>query len=200
MRTPQSHTALGNPPSQSTLEKLRIPVQAKLAAAWTSFMFLYVYVDYLQLLQARRRRRHPEWPRLEVRRQLDVVDRHARVRGDPRPDGDAVHDAARPGEPRHEPRRGIALHPLLGVQRGRGDLGVGLLLRPLDRNRGADPGLHPALRLGLATPHRIAGDPGSEPRQRATPHAAAGLTSRPAPDQPSLAPPAGTVTCLSVRC
>src|SRR4051794_27514991 len=45
MRTPQSHTALGNPPSQSTLEKLRIPVQAKLAAAWTSFMFLYVYVD-----------------------------------------------------------------------------------------------------------------------------------------------------------
>ena len=64
MRTPQSHTALGNPPSQSTLEK-RIPVQAKLAAAWTSFMFLYVYVDYLQLLQARRRRRHPEWPRLE---------------------------------------------------------------------------------------------------------------------------------------
>ena len=45
MRTPQSHTALGNPPSQSTLEKLPIPVQAKLAAAWTSFMFLYVYVD-----------------------------------------------------------------------------------------------------------------------------------------------------------
>ena len=45
MRTPQPHTAPENPPSQSTLEKLRIPVQAKLAAAWTSFMFLYVYVD-----------------------------------------------------------------------------------------------------------------------------------------------------------
>ena len=27
----------------------RLPVQAKLAAAWTSFMFLYVYVDYLAL-------------------------------------------------------------------------------------------------------------------------------------------------------
>ncbi|MGA8046249.1 MAG: DUF6326 family protein [Dermatophilaceae bacterium] len=40
MRTPQSHTAL---------EDLRIPVQAKLAAAWTSFMFLYIYVDYLAL-------------------------------------------------------------------------------------------------------------------------------------------------------
>ena len=27
----------------------RLPVQAKLAAAWTSFMFLYIYVDYLAL-------------------------------------------------------------------------------------------------------------------------------------------------------
>ncbi|SPT59214.1 Uncharacterised protein [Actinomadura madurae] len=49
MRTPQSHTAPENPPSPSTLEDLRMPVQAKLAAAWTSFMFLYIYVDYLAL-------------------------------------------------------------------------------------------------------------------------------------------------------
>jgi hypothetical protein len=49
MRTPQSHTALENPPSQSTLEELRMPVQAKLAAAWTSFMFFYIYVDYFHL-------------------------------------------------------------------------------------------------------------------------------------------------------
>ena len=49
MRTPQSHTALENPPSQSTLEDLRMPVQAKLAAAWTSVMFLYIYIDYFQL-------------------------------------------------------------------------------------------------------------------------------------------------------
>ncbi len=47
MRTPQSHTARENPPSQRTLEDLRMPVQAKLAAAWTSFMFFYVYVDIL---------------------------------------------------------------------------------------------------------------------------------------------------------
>ena len=33
----------------TTLENLRIPVQAKLAAAWTSFMFLYIYVDHLGL-------------------------------------------------------------------------------------------------------------------------------------------------------
>ena len=47
MRTPQSHTAQENPPSQSTLDDRRMPVQAKLAAAWTSFMFLYAYVDIL---------------------------------------------------------------------------------------------------------------------------------------------------------
>ena len=49
MRTPQSHTALENPPSRSALEHPRMPVQAKLAAAWTSFMFLYIYVDYFHL-------------------------------------------------------------------------------------------------------------------------------------------------------
>jgi hypothetical protein len=31
------------------LENRQVPVQAKLAAAWTSFMFLYIYVDYLGL-------------------------------------------------------------------------------------------------------------------------------------------------------
>ncbi|MUN36243.1 DUF6326 family protein [Actinomadura litoris] len=49
MRTPQSQAAPENPSPQSTLEDLRLPVQAKLAAAWTSFMFLYIYVDYLAL-------------------------------------------------------------------------------------------------------------------------------------------------------
>lgn len=49
MRAPQARTAPENPSSQSTLEDLRMPVQAKLAAAWTSFMFLYIYVDYLAL-------------------------------------------------------------------------------------------------------------------------------------------------------
>jgi hypothetical protein len=35
----------------TALENRQIPVQAKLAAAWTSFMFLYIYVDYLHLYQ-----------------------------------------------------------------------------------------------------------------------------------------------------
>ena len=30
-------------------QEAKLPVQAKLAAAWTSFMFLYIYVDYLAL-------------------------------------------------------------------------------------------------------------------------------------------------------
>ena len=33
----------------TTLEDQRIPVRVKLAAAWTSFMFFYIYVDYLHL-------------------------------------------------------------------------------------------------------------------------------------------------------
>lgn len=33
----------------STLQEPQIPVQAKLAAAWTSFVFLYIYVDYFAL-------------------------------------------------------------------------------------------------------------------------------------------------------
>ena len=34
-------------PATATLEDERIPVRAKLAATWTSFMFLYAYVDIL---------------------------------------------------------------------------------------------------------------------------------------------------------
>ena len=33
----------------TALEDRQVPVQAKLAAAWASFMFLYIYVDYLAL-------------------------------------------------------------------------------------------------------------------------------------------------------
>jgi hypothetical protein len=33
----------------SALHDPPVPVRAKLAAAWTSFMFLYIYVDYLAL-------------------------------------------------------------------------------------------------------------------------------------------------------
>ncbi len=51
MRTPQSHTAPENPPARSALEVMRLPVQAKLAAAWTSLMFFVIYIDYFHLYQ-----------------------------------------------------------------------------------------------------------------------------------------------------
>ncbi len=51
MRTPQTHTAPENPPSQRTLEDSRMPVQAKLTAAWTSLMFFVIYIDYFHLYQ-----------------------------------------------------------------------------------------------------------------------------------------------------
>lgn len=35
--------------TSGALQEAHIPVQAKLAAAWASFMFLYIYVDYLAL-------------------------------------------------------------------------------------------------------------------------------------------------------
>ncbi|TQM62501.1 DUF6326 family protein [Humibacillus xanthopallidus] len=35
----------------SPLDNPTIPVQAKLAAAWTSFMFLVIYIDYFHLYQ-----------------------------------------------------------------------------------------------------------------------------------------------------
>lgn len=35
------------PPTTATLEDQRIPVRARLAATWTSFVFLYAYVDIL---------------------------------------------------------------------------------------------------------------------------------------------------------
>jgi hypothetical protein len=41
MRSPQN--------TATALESLHVPVQAKLTAAWTSFMFLYIYVDYFAL-------------------------------------------------------------------------------------------------------------------------------------------------------
>lgn len=35
--------------TQNSLEEIRINVKLKLAALWTSFMFLYIYVDYFAL-------------------------------------------------------------------------------------------------------------------------------------------------------
>ncbi len=38
-------------PTRNSLHNAPIPVQAKLAAAWTSLMFLVIYIDYFHLYQ-----------------------------------------------------------------------------------------------------------------------------------------------------
>ena len=38
-------------PTNSALKEPQLPVQAKLAAAWTSLMFLVIYIDYFHLYQ-----------------------------------------------------------------------------------------------------------------------------------------------------
>ena len=40
-----------NDRTAAAFQEASIPVQAKLAAAWTSFMFFYIYVDYLHLYE-----------------------------------------------------------------------------------------------------------------------------------------------------
>ncbi|MEO7587577.1 MAG: DUF6326 family protein [Arachnia sp.] len=51
MRTPQSPTSPASPGSHTALEDLRMPVQARMAAAWTSLMFIVIYIDYYHLYQ-----------------------------------------------------------------------------------------------------------------------------------------------------
>ena len=156
---------LDNPP---------IPVQAKLAAAWTSFMFLYIYVDYSRLLQARRRRRHPGRRRLGVRHHPDL-GRSRRSTLLAIPILMVVLSMTLPARVNRITNLIVAsVQVPFAAFNAVGQVGepwmyfYGLGIG----TRGAAPGLHPALRLDLATPHRITGDPGSQPRQRATPHAA----------------------------
>ena len=173
MRTPQSHTARENPPSRSALEDLRMPVQAKLAAAWTSFMFLYIYIDYFHLYK-------PgviDELRAGVVFEFDITPTlltfFAVIAI---PALMVMLSMTLPARVNRATNLVVAslYIPVSMFNAAGGVLGLGLLLRPLHRTRGAAPGLHPALRLDLATPHRITGDPGSRPRQRAAPHAAAG--------------------------
>ena len=51
MRTRQSPTGPASPRSHPALEDPGMPVQARMAAAWTSLMFLVIYIDYYHLYQ-----------------------------------------------------------------------------------------------------------------------------------------------------
>ena len=105
--------------SISTLQDPGIPVQAKLAAAWTSFMFLYIYVDYLHLYKPGAIDDILAGVVFEFDISQTFVSHCAHERGDPDLHGLLSMTLPARVEPRHEPRRGIALHPLLDVQRAR---------------------------------------------------------------------------------
>ena len=49
--TPTTEDLMKTRQPTTTLDAQRIPVQAKLAAAWTSFVFLVIYIDYFHLYQ-----------------------------------------------------------------------------------------------------------------------------------------------------
>jgi hypothetical protein len=51
MTPPQSPTAPATLPPRGALQDLRMAVPARLAAAWTSLMFLVIYIDYFHLYQ-----------------------------------------------------------------------------------------------------------------------------------------------------
>ena len=63
--------------SISTLQDPGVPVRAKLAASWTSFMFLYIHVDY-RSCPIPAAERNPGRPRLRVRHQPNLRSRCAR--------------------------------------------------------------------------------------------------------------------------
>ena len=159
MRTPQSHTARENLPSRSALEDLPMPRQVKIAAAWTSFMFLYIYVDYLALYQ-------PGvidtilaglvWEFQISQTLLTVFLALMAV-----PILMIVLSVILPARANRVINLAVA-SVYISVQRG-GRV-VDLLLRPVHRARGAHSGLHLALCLDLAPPHHLVSDHGNQPR------------------------------------
>ena len=143
--TPQQ---LDNPP---------IPVQAKLAAAWTSLMFLVIYVDYFHLYKPG----DIDEIRGGVIFEFDISATLMTIFFViiAIPALMVMLSMTLPARVNRATNLVVAslYIPDHGVQRGRGVLGLGLLLRPHHRSRGAAPGLHPALRLDLA-PHSLTVD------------------------------------------
>ena len=198
MRTPQPHTALENPPSQSTLEDLRMPVQAKLAAAWTSFMFLYIYVDYFALYKPGVIDDILAGVVFEFDISQTLLTAFLTLMAIPILM--VMLSMTLPARVNRATNLVVAsLYIPVSVFNAVGEswtyfygLSIGLEVLLLAF----------ILRYAWTWPRRTASPAtlATSLDTRATPHAAAGMTARPAPDHPSLAPPAGTVTCLSVRC
>ena len=151
-----------------------MPVQVKLAAAWTSFMFLYIYVDYLALYKpgfveeilAGRVHEFDTGPTF-VALALTLMAIPILM---------ILLSATLPARANRTLTLVVAaLYLPVTVYNAAGEPWSIVLLRPVHRTGGAAPGVHPAHRLDLAAPHRFTGDPRRRPRRRAirTPQQAA---------------------------
>ena len=146
-------------PTTTTLENLRIPVQAKLAAAWTSFMFLYVYVDIIAFFKPGTIDEILVGNIWEFDVSQTLLTAFLDAHGDPElPCRLSMTLPA--SRPHHEPHLASVLGPLRGIQVVGESwtyfFGLG--------STGSDPPRpHPAVRLDLA-PHRTVGDHGDQPR------------------------------------
>ena len=136
-------------PTTTTLENLRMPVQAKLAAAWTSFMFLVIYIDYFHLYKpgAIDEIRGGVIFEFDISRTLMTI--FVVVIGIPALM--ILLSMTLPARANRATNLIVAsVQVPLMVFNAAGESWNVPPLRPLHRNRGADPGLHPALRLDLA--------------------------------------------------
>ena len=149
-------------PTTTTLENLRIPVQAKLTAAWTSLMFFVIYIDYFHLYQPGAIDQIRGGGIFEFDITPTLMTIFVVVIGIPALM--ILLSMTLPARVNRATNLVVAslYIPVMVFNAAGRVLGLGLLLRPHHRNRGADPGLHPALRLDLA-PHRTVGDHGDQP-------------------------------------
>ena len=146
----KSTTALHDPP---------VPVRAKLAAAWTSFMFLYIYVDYFALYK----------PGVVddildgVVFEFDIGQTLLTLflTSIAIPIFMILLSTTLPARINRAANLVVASLSIPFAMFNAVGESWTYLLRPLHRTRGAAPGLHPALRLDLA-PHRTVGDHGDQ--------------------------------------
>ena len=157
----------------AALEDVRLPVRARLAAAWTSFMFLYLDVDHFHLykpgvvddLRAGVVFEYDISPTVLAFMLASVAVPALMV----------VLSVALPARVNRATNLVLGgLHIPYSVVNAAGVLGPGPVLRPLHRPRGAHPRVHPALGLDLAPPQCVAGAHGGEPGCGALPDAGRG--------------------------
>ena len=144
-------------PTTTTLENLRIPVQAKLTAAWTSLMFFVIYIDYFHLYKPGAIDQIRGGGIFEFDITPTLLTIFVVVIGIPALM--VLLSMTLPARANRATNLIVAslYSPRHGVQRGRRVLGRAYFYGLAIGIEVLDPGPHPALRLDLA-PHRTVGD------------------------------------------